>query len=267
MQFAVEELSFGTYDVHGIATFPFVLAVLSFVVLLISVRLGLLSRNGPWKLKEDPREDFDLIMASSLTLLGLIIGFSFSMALTRYDQRKRCEADEANAIGTEYTRADLLLAPDTARVRGLLKKYLDQRISFYSNLNNLQLRELNASTSQVQGEMWSAVHDSAAANPNAVTALAVSGMNDVLNSEGYTQAARWNKIPTAAWCLMLAIAVCCNLLLGYSARGPAEGRILFLILPLLVSISFLLMADLDSPHSGIIRVHPENLLRLSQSLR
>ena len=85
------------------------------------MRLGLLARNGPWRLKDEQRQDFDIIMAASLTLLGLIIGFSFSMALSRYDQRKTCEADESNAIGTEYTRANLLPAPDAAKVRGLLK--------------------------------------------------------------------------------------------------------------------------------------------------
>ena len=104
----------------------------------------------------------------------------------------------------------------------------------------------------------------AAASPTAVVALAVSGMNDVLNSQGYTQAAWWNRIPVAAWGLMVSIAVCCNLLLGYGARR--HGALLFLILPLAVSISFFLIADIDSPRRGLIRVQPQNLISLSQSL-
>ena len=87
-------------------------------------------------------------------------------------------------------------------------------------------------------------------------------MNDVLNSQGYTQAALWNRIPVAAWCLMATIAVCCNLLHGYHAR--TSGILLFL--PLMVSISFLLIADIDSPRGGHIRVLPQNLISLSQSL-
>ena len=63
------------------------------------------------------REDFGFILAATLTLLGLIIGFSFSMATSRYDQRKNYEEAEANAIGTEYVRADLLPAADAATVR------------------------------------------------------------------------------------------------------------------------------------------------------
>jgi hypothetical protein len=69
------------------------------------------------KLEEDIREDFGVIQTATLTLLGLIIGFTFSMAVGRYEQRKNYEEAEANAIGTEYVRADLLPGADAARVR------------------------------------------------------------------------------------------------------------------------------------------------------
>jgi len=99
-----------------------------------------------------------------------------------------------------------------------------------------------------------------------VIALAVAGMNDVLNSQGYTQAAWWNRIPRAAWWLMGAIAVCCNVLVGYGARNAkTEGRLL-LVVPLVVAISFMLIADIDSPRGGVIRVSPQNLLSLAASL-
>jgi hypothetical protein len=61
-------------------------------------------------------------------------------------------------------------------------------------------------------------------------------MNDVLNSKGYTQAAWLNRIPIAAWGLMAAIAICCNLLIGYGARGGEARTMLLLVLPLVVSI-------------------------------
>jgi hypothetical protein len=90
-------------------------------------------------------------------------------------------------------------------------------------------------------------------------------MNDVLNSQGYTQAAWWNRIPIAAWGLVSLIAVCCNLLIGYGAHRTSN--LLFTILPLAVSISFFLIADIDSPRGGLIRVWPQNLVSLSQSLK
>ena len=158
------------------------------------------------------------------------------MAISRYDQRKNYEEAEANAIGTEYVRADLLPVADAARVRALLKNYLNQRILFYKTRDGQQLRQINATTGQLQSELWSTVQAPAAAQPTAVVALAISGMNDVLNSQGYTQAAWWNRIPLAAWGLMAAIAICCNLLIGYGARKAEAEGFLMLVLPLLVSL-------------------------------
>jgi hypothetical protein len=89
-------------------------------------------------------------------------------------------------------------------------------------------------------------------------------MNDVLNSQGYTQAAWWNPIPFAAWALMLLIAVLCNAMVGYISGSRSRSATLF-ILPLIVSISLFLIADIDSPRGGIIHVTPRNLASLEAS--
>jgi hypothetical protein len=96
-------------------------------------------------------------------------------------------------------------------------------------------------------------------------ALVVAGMNDVLNSQGYTQAAYWNRIPTAAWAMLILTSIVCNLLIGYGERR--KGSALLLVFPVVVSISFLLIADIDSPRGGIIRVNPQNLLATAESMR
>src|SRR5271155_3077990 len=102
------------------------------------------------------REDFDTVLTATLTLLALIIGFSFSMAVSRYDQRKNYEEAEANAIGTEYLRADLLPADEGARVRQLLRKYLNQRISFYHG-DEAQIGPNGGDMAKLQDELWSSV--------------------------------------------------------------------------------------------------------------
>ena len=250
-----------------IMDYPLLVFVLSFIVLSLSARIGVFIVERRRKLDEDIREDLGVVLTASLTLLGLIIGFSFSMAVNRYDQRKNYEEAEANAIGTEYARADLLPAADAAKVRTLLRDYTAQRILFYTTRYTEQVKQIDARTARLQTELWSAVAIPAVARPEPVIALAVSGMNDVLNSQGYTQAAWWNRIPTAAWGLMAAIAVCCNLLCGYGTRNfKAEGA-LRLIFPFIVSIAFFLIADIDSPRGGVIRVHPQNLSSLAESLR
>ena len=246
---------------------PLLVFVVSFFVMWVSALIGAAFLRRQRKLAEEIHEDFGVILAATLTLLALIIGFSFSMAISRYDQRKNFEEAEANAIGTEYVRADLLPAADAAKVRALLRNYLDQRVLFYITRDEQEIRQVNARTAQLQTELWSAVLAPAATQPTPMVALAVSGMNDVLNSEGYTQAAWWNRIPIAAWALMTLIAVCCNMGFGYGTRDVKVEGILLFILPLVVSISFFLIADIDSPRGGVIRVNPHNLASLVESLR
>ncbi|MGN6451684.1 MAG: hypothetical protein ACTHL7_01220 [Steroidobacteraceae bacterium] len=193
--------------------YPLLLFVVSLAVFWGCAQLGAALRRKQEAHGEQAPEIFTIVLTASLTLLGLIIGFSFSMAVSRYDQRKNYEENEANAIGTGYVRT------------------------------------------------------AAIAQPGPVTALAAAGMNDVLNTQGYTQAAWWNRIPGAAWLLMLLIALLCNVMVGYAARGGTVRTLLLTIMPLLISTAFLLIADIDSPRGGVIRVTPQNLVSLSQQLR
>jgi hypothetical protein len=247
--------------------YPLVVFVVSLVLLWFSAKVGAHLRKGRQDLDEADREDFEVIRAATLTLLGLLIGFSFSMAVGRYDQRKNYEEAEANAIGTEYVRAGLLPPADASKVRELLRNYVNQRVLFYTARGARQLDQIDASTARLQSDLWSAIQAPARAQPTPMVALAVSGMNDVLNSQGYTQAAWRNRIPAAAWALMGAIAICSNLLLGFTSRRSDGKTKRTFILPLIVSVSFFLIADLDSPRGGVIRVSPENLMSLSSDFQ
>lgn len=218
-------------------------------------------------LDEPAREDFTSVAGAILTLLALIIGFSFSMAASRYDQRMNYEEAEANAIGTEFVRTDVLPAADAAHVQALLRQYVDLRIQNYETRDAAELERIKAKTGQVQNNLWSAVRGPTMAQPTPLAALAMSGMNDVLNSQGYTQAAWWNRIPPSAWWLMAALAVLGCTLVGYGARAFKVEAYFIWVLPLAISVSFLLIADLDSPRHGLIRVHPKNLVDVAESMR
>jgi hypothetical protein len=248
-------------------THPAALSAIALIVLWLSALLGAMARRRRGALSLESREDLSLVLTASLTLLGLIIGFSFSMAISRYDQRKGLEEAEANAIGTEYLRADLLNSEAAALVRKTLRAYLDQRILFYTTGDQDQRTRITAVTAHLQSELWSSVIPFASSQQTPLAALVVSGMNDVLNSQGYTQAAWWNRIPPSAWALMLLVAISCNFMMGYTAArrlGPRDASLV--ALPLLVSLSAFLIADIDSPRGGIIHVAPENLVALERSL-
>ncbi len=141
------------------------------------------------------------------------------MAIGRYELRNDHEEAEANAIKTAYLRADLLPQEDAARLRELLRQYTDLRIQFYTTSDHEELRRIACGHHRrYRIELWAAASRPAMAQPTAVAALAVSSMNDVLNSEGFTQEAWEDRIPFAAWGLMFGIALGCNVLFGYGAR-------------------------------------------------
>ena len=211
-------------------------------------------------------QDLGIIQTATLTLLGLIIGFTFSMAIDRHDQRMVLEESEANAIGTEYLRADLLPSKIADQTKDLLNQYLDQRILFYSEQDREKIQEIRQKTDELQMTMWRTILPVAKKQDTPVIALAISGMNDVINSQGYVQASWWNRIPYTAWSLMVAIAVCANILVGFGARNFKKNIGLFMIFPFVISVSFFLIADIDSPRGGVIRIKAQNLIALKKSL-
>jgi hypothetical protein len=250
-----------------ISDFPLLTLAISFMLMALASWLGGLAaaRRGP--MAAEAREDFNVVQASTLTLLGLIIGFTFSMALNRYDQRKNYEEEEANAIGTAYLRADLLNDAAATRMHGLLKSYAEERIRFYVASDFMGGNQSNVAAAKLQAELWSTVRAAAMAQPSPLTQLAVASINDVINTQGYTQASWWNRIPRGAWALMAVLAICANFMVGLGARNARTPYRLLLVLPLVVAVSFFLIADIDAPRRGVIHVAPQNLQSLVQSLR
>jgi hypothetical protein len=245
-------------------TYPLAIFVGAFAVQCVAAFMGDSLRRRGAPIDETARKDFSTILAGALTLLALIIGFSFSMASSRYDQRKTLEEAEANAIGTEYVRADLMPAEQAVRMRGLLVKYAGQRILFYQETDAARLRQIDSETVVLHNELWRAVTQPAPAAPTPVAALVVTGMNDVLNSQSYTQAAWWNRLPVGAWVLLILVAIAGNFLFGYSERRDKRARLA--LLPLIVSVPLFLIADIDTPRGGVIRVAPQNLIALVKGL-
>lgn len=243
---------------------PSLVFLLALLGLGLTVLAGFFVGRRARTLRSDESQEFDIVIGATLTLLGLIVGFSFSMAVNHYDKRKDLEELEANAIGTQVLRADLAGEPTASLMREALKTYLNLRISYYSASDAKEAEAIRAQTAPLQAKLWVLARDVGLAQPTPVAALVVSGMNDVLDAYGDFQAAWWNRIPPNAWAMMALIALGANGLLGYGARR--FNLTLFLVLPLTVAISFQLIADIDSPRGGRIRVLPQNLTGLAQSL-
>jgi hypothetical protein len=241
-----------------------------FVVLLVfsigAVAFGahLLRRWAP--LPETNREYFAIVQSATLTLLALLVGFSLSMAVGRYDQRKNLEESEANAIGTAYARADLASAVLGARMKDALVRYTKLRLDDYLTREPDDLTRINRDTASIQAELRQMANQVAQERPTPIGALIVAGMSDVLNSQDYSEAARINYIPLGSWFLMVLIAMFGCVVQGYGTKGSLRKGLFVTVLPITVALSLTLIADIDSPRGGIIHVQPQNLTRLMHSL-
>jgi hypothetical protein len=240
------------------------MSAIAFAVLWAVARLGAVVRNWRAGITSAEHNDLDLVRNATFTLLAVILGFSLSMAVSRYDLRKTYEEEEANAIGTEYARLDLLPAETASATRQLLTDYTRLRLIYYASQDPEELRRTESETAKLQGEMWAAVSSAASQHPTPVTALAVAGMNDVLNSQGYALAAWRNRLPIQVWGLLLFVAVGANFLVGFGSYSRSVWDLW--LLALTTAIAFLLIAEIDSPRSGLVRVEPQNLEDVAESI-
>jgi hypothetical protein len=243
-----------------------VLLFLAMLALFIGcTTAGVYARLHGHKLTPAERAEFDLVRNAMFTLLGLIVGFAISMAVGRYDLRKGLEESEANAIGTEYVRLDFMPADAASKARAALRTYTDERIAFYGLLEPEAIARNAADTGRTMTALWDAIAPATNASQTAVTALVAAGMNDVLNSYGYTVASWRNRLPVEVWLLLIGVAAGCNFLIGFGAERLSSAT--HAILPVTASLAILLIADVEGPHNGFVRVHPENLIDAAESMR
>jgi hypothetical protein len=209
--------------------------------------------------------DFAFVVGGILTLLALILGFTFSMALTRYDQRKSNEEQEANSIATEYRRVSLFSSPEADSVRKLLRSYLGERVLFYTSESDADLNQTDLRTNDLEARLWAAAASVANSSETSNSIPVMNGMNHVFSSRSRTRSAWRNRIPHSAMLLVIVIAILSNFLVGYTAHR--RGVLLLMALPLAVAISLFMIADIDSPRGGYIRIRPQDLQSVTDVLR
>jgi hypothetical protein len=108
------------------------IALIIFTLFLCAIEIGFrLGRREKSKDNELTKSQINMLPAASLGLLALLLGFTFSMALARFDTRKQLVLDEVNAIGTTYLRAQLLPEPARKEVSDFFRRYVDVRLELY----------------------------------------------------------------------------------------------------------------------------------------
>ncbi len=236
------------------------------VVLILTVEAGFrMGRRRRLDGHEIVREQLKEARDGSVLLLSLLLGFTLAMALTRYDERKHLMVQEANDIGTAALRAHLLPEPYSSRVGQLLTGYVDARLAYFRSGKPMRdMQAKLAETREFQNELWRITEAAARAAPTPMTAGYIESLNSAFDISENQIATLENRIPQSVWLMILVIAMLACLASGLVARR----RVLFSILltPLMAAVVMSLIADLDSPESGHIRVDTRSLERLSVSM-
>lgn len=245
------------------------LTLFAFILIVIDVgfRLG---RRARLATAEPIKSQINAILAAVLGVLALLLGFTFSLALQRYDSRSQAAVDEANAIGTAYLRAQLLPAGMRDQVGALLRDYLDLRVQAGStNLADPSSRApLLRQSSQITGELWSVARQAAEQDARPVTSgLFIQALNDMIDSYGRRDAALSRHVPEIVLYLLFATFLMAGSILGY-ASGIEGSRATFptIMMAALIVLLVFLIIDLDRPRRGLIQVSQKNLTDLQQTI-
>jgi hypothetical protein len=234
-------------------------------LLAVATFAGLAIRSRFLEGVERESESLKTMEGAVLALLGLLLGFTFSMAVSRYDQRKQLEIAEANNLGTLWLRTSLLSESGRMAERDLLRRYLPVRIAFLASGTNEQaLNQDQQQTGALQADMWRVANAEANTRRDPQTALFIAALNDSIDITEERTAALENRIPATAWAMLLFLGAVASLIVGTGPRS--KSIVLRVLLPLVLAAALALVYDLDSPRSGLIRVQQQSMLRVQQQV-
>lgn len=208
----------------------------------------------------------DQLLAAVLGLLALLLGFTFSLALSRHEARRDLVIQEANAIGTTWLRAQLLEEPQRGAMRGLLVAYVDSRLG-WSEADDPAVGQ--ARTADLQRRLWTVM--GAAIRKDSAPLLSrgvMDAMNESFDLAAARSAARMARLPAQVVNVLLLYMLLSAAMLGYVLSGEGRAhRIATAQLMVLLVLAFSLILDLDRPRSGAIHVSQQPLEDLRASMR
>jgi hypothetical protein len=233
----------------------------------VGFRFGLRSLAGP---REPSTAEVLTLQSAILGILGLLLGFTFSMSVTRFEARKELVRDEANAIGTAYLRSKLLAPPRRDEMAALFRAYVDSRLVVASpRLDQAGLDEALAEAGRLHARLWSLAVAEAQGDPRAVTTgLLLQSLNDVIDLHEKRVAALENHVPATLLLLLAVVAVFGLLMTGVSCATVGHRHFApVLAVAFLIAFTIVIIIDLDSPRRGLIHVSQNSMLRLRDSLQ
>ena len=248
---------------------PLLVCLVLMGVLLVAEELGF-RLKGKMRPGSDNIEiaDIALILGAVLTLVALLLGFTYAMSEGRFETRRQLVVEEANAIGTTYLRAKALPEPRSSQIQELLRQYLALRVEIATKIddNPGKMREMDTRSKQLHSLIWAHAAALARESPNPVTSIFLQTLNEMIDLHSKRLAAFRNRVPLSIYLVLLIVSIITLWLVGYYFGRRQRGRILTTVVALLVASVMWLIMDLDQPARGTIRASQQSLIELHQDL-
>jgi RsiW-degrading membrane proteinase PrsW (M82 family) len=206
------------------------------------------------------------LLSAALALLGLLIAFTFSLALNRYDTRRAMVVTEANAVGTAWLRAGLAGEEAGPALQAAITRYTDVRLKLPNEKGNAEAIE--AETDRAQRVLWAEMHAAIRDTPPPVAATIITATNEMFDAASARKAERAARIPSRVIEVLILYALMSAGIVGYVLGGAGQRhRVVTTILFALLALALLLILDLDRPWSGGITVSQQPMIDARAAMR
>ena len=215
--------------------------------------------------EKEPEAPLGALVGAMLGLLGFILAFTFGMTASRFDVRRQLVLEEANSIKTTYLRAALIPQAQSAEVRRWLREYVDVRL----NLTPENLPESIRISEEIHGRLWSQAQTLTDESMDSeLRSLFVASLNDLINLHQSRKTVGYQyRIPGEVWLSIYLLSVMSMLALGYQVGMCGRRRLLATpLLALAFSLVILMIADIDRPGEGFMRVSQQPIADVRQSM-
>jgi hypothetical protein len=252
--------------VEYISNHPWELGLLLLIVLGFVLELGRrLAVRFQIEQIPERKEQMTTIRDGLFILVSLLMGFTLTLAAARFAERRSLLVEEEISIGTTYLRASTLAQPYRDHSKQLLREYVDTRLE----LDNVGVdaARFNAAlnrSKQLQEELWLDAATVAQNDRTAITAVYVNSLNETIDLHEKRVAAFENRVPQPIWLLIISTSV-----ISVFTRGStltSRFWLTLILVPITIAIVVALIADLDTPSRGLIRLDQRAMQRLKADM-
>lgn len=239
---------------------------LTVAIALLAVEMGYrFGRDRQKRSLQEKESALGGMVGATLGLLAFMLAFTFGLAGSRFEDRREVVLTEANAIGTTYLRGAMLPEPMRTEARNLLREYVDVRLE---GTQPSKIEQAIAKSEELHEKLWSVAVAAVEKERTPTTNLFVTSLNEVIDLHATRLMRVRSRVPGVIWIVLYALAILAMLMMGYNT-GLSGGRRSIAVVALVLGFSavLFLIADLDRPGEGMLRVSQQSMSDLRRSMK